>query len=190
MKVIFTERYLMNNGLYYKPDGTLHKTNNLPAYVRSASMLYNEATVDNILINFGNYCISLVNDYRDPNTIFELKNVSAKSDETYVPSNSLLRIMHTATQSYITAHDDSSTLQEVARCVSSTSFDYWFSGLAKDKKPDDSSAAKDDQEVSESSYEPSENSDEENYGPQTSTTMTLQSKYYGKLAIRKLVMTT
>ena len=151
-------------------------------------MQYNEATLDNILINFGNYCISLVNDYRDPNTIFELKNVSAKSDETYVPSNSLLRIMHTATQSYITAHDDSSTSQEVARCVSSTSFDYWFSGLAKDKVPEHSDSERVDKD--ESSYEPSETSDKEDYGPQTSTSMTLWSKYYRKLAIRKLVMTT
>ena len=188
IKVMFTESYLTKNNLYYKPDGTLKYKKNT-SMDSSRKVGFASALKDKAINEADNYYISLVDDYQDPHTLFELKPVVAATDEDYIPSNSILRIMHRTTQSYIKVQDDITKFGDTVRRDQSISFDYWFSDLKNEGEKQDSQVELEDDENSSAG---NSESDGRSHGSRTSagTNYSQTGRYAaGWRTIRKILMT-
>jgi hypothetical protein len=102
LKVIFTEKYLKENGLKYTSERKIKPVKKGLGDVNEGEGV----TVVSMLISRKDYDISLTRDFRDTDTIFEILPLQANAENDYISLNSLVRIRHKTTGAFIKIDDD------------------------------------------------------------------------------------
>jgi hypothetical protein len=112
LKVMFSASYLEAKGLKYTSDGKVKEVGQFANLVKEKARRRGNRLIEILKekdTNKRDYEISLIDDYSDPHTVFELVQVASHQDTEYIPQNSLFRIRHTTTNSYLKT-EESSTL--------------------------------------------------------------------------------